>query len=149
MSFLDSILAPRGEHSCDLGGGLYFTYNEVSNGLGGYVNVGLTLRRQGDPGFAARITDREGTFVHFPGAEEGSWRKDLTMSFTPRCRFRCWIYREEDGTLSFEWMVQPDGRYWGDDDGFGMDHDVEVTLFAPMDENGKFTGPFAPRKKRK
>ncbi len=148
MSLLDGILAPRGGHSCDLGGGLSFTYDEVPNGFGGYVNVGITLRCEGSPGFAARITDREGRFVRFPGAEEGGWRQDLTMPFTPRCRFRCWIYREEDGSLSFEWMVQPDGRYWGDDGGFGMEHDVQVTLFAPMDEEGSFTGPFAPRKKK-
>ena len=142
MSLLNSTPAPEGSHSCELDGGLYFTYDQVSNFMGGYVNVNITLRRRGVPGLAAPVTDREGRFLHFPGAEEGSWRRDLTGELVPQCRFRCWISREEDGKLWFEWMVQPDGRYWGDDGGFGMDHDVEVTLHAPMDEDGRFTGPF-------
>ena len=40
------------------------------------------------------------------------------------------------------WEIQPDGRYWEDEDGFGGTSDAEVTLYTFLDENGDFTGPF-------
>ena len=40
------------------------------------------------------------------------------------------------------WQIQPDGRYWEDDDGFGGSPDEEVTLYAFLDEEGNFDGPF-------
>lgn len=40
------------------------------------------------------------------------------------------------------WQIQPDGRYWGDDDGFLMEGDPEVTLYAFLDEKVDFDGPF-------
>ena len=40
------------------------------------------------------------------------------------------------------WMIQPDGRYWADDDGFGGSGALEVQLYAYIDENGKFLSKF-------
>ena len=40
------------------------------------------------------------------------------------------------------WQVQPDGRDWGDDGGFGIENDEEVILQASVDMDGCFTGPF-------
>lgn len=43
----------------------------------------------------------------------------------------------------FHWIVQPDGRYWADDGGFGMENDVEIELCAKFNKEGIFVTPFA------
>ncbi|MCD8022031.1 MAG: hypothetical protein LUF30_03325, partial [Lachnospiraceae bacterium] len=50
---------------------------------------------------------------------------------------------QEDGLAEFFWMVQPDGRYWADDDGFGMENDMEIMLCAKIDKTGRFITPFS------
>lgn len=36
-----------------------------------------------------------------------------------------------------EWQLNPDGRYYMDDDGFGMTDDEEVTVYSFIDRKGK------------
>lgn len=38
--------------------------------------------------------------------------------------------------------VQPDGLYWEDEDGFGMEDNVEINLCAKFDKNGQFVTKF-------
>lgn len=40
------------------------------------------------------------------------------------------------------WEIQPDGRYWEDDDGFGGESDLEILLYTYLDDKGNFTGSF-------
>ena len=35
------------------------------------------------------------------------------------------------------WQINPDGRYYMDDDGYGMTDDIEITLYAYVDRSGK------------
>lgn len=43
--------------------------------------------------------------------------------------FRFWVYKADgSGNFPFEWTVQPDGRYWADEDGFGMELDREIII---------------------
>ncbi|MBR6282702.1 MAG: hypothetical protein IKR25_00180 [Muribaculaceae bacterium] len=48
----------------------------------------------------------------------------------------------KDGICSVEWQINPDGRYYGDDDGYGMSDDVEISLFSYIDRTGKPLVPF-------
>lgn len=41
-----------------------------------------------------------------------------------------------------DWMVQPDGRYWEDEYGFGRSFDEEIILYAYLNNNGSFITPF-------
>ncbi len=55
--------------------------------------------------------------------------------------FRFWVYEGRGGkSFPIEWTVQPDGRYWADEDGFGADNDREITLHGWIDANGKVIG---------
>lgn len=38
-----------------------------------------------------------------------------------------------DGMARVDWMLYPDGRYFGDEDGFGMDDNDEVDIYAYID----------------
>lgn len=39
------------------------------------------------------------------------------------------------------WTVQPDGRHWMDDDGFGDEDQPAIALYTFIDEAGRFTTP--------
>lgn len=43
----------------------------------------------------------------------------------------------QDGVAEVEWQINPDGRYFMDDDGFGMSDDEEVSLYGYIDRHGK------------
>lgn len=45
------------------------------------------------------------------------------------------------------WQINPDGRYYMDDDGFGMTDDEEISLWGKIDRTGKVVVPFTYRKK--
>lgn len=132
---------PRHRHA--LGDGYYLGYDEVPNGYGGYCEADMRLYREDR--LIRRITDRSGNFLDFPGVVRGGWQNRLSIRFTPTVNFRVWISGfQEDGLASFHWTVQPDGRYWADDDGFGMEDDEEVNLVSKFNKEGIFVTPFAP-----
>lgn len=35
------------------------------------------------------------------------------------------------------WQINPDGRYYMDDDGYGMTDDEEITIYSYVDRAGK------------
>ncbi|MBR1878892.1 MAG: hypothetical protein IJ814_07835 [Paludibacteraceae bacterium] len=42
-----------------------------------------------------------------------------------------------DGNAGVQWQINPDGRYFMDDDGFGMTDDEEITLTGTIDRTGR------------
>ncbi len=88
------------------------------------------------------IVDDSGFIVDFPGIDH----PDLISHYSGRyedhrVRFYSFI-KELDGHYAFIWQIQPEGRYWADDDGFGGTSDPEIDLYARMDETGSFIEPF-------
>ena len=51
------------------------------------------------------------------------------------------------GVAEVTWQINPDGRYYMDDDGFGMTDDEEIALIGKIDRTGKVVVPFTYRKK--
>lgn len=51
--------------------------------------------------------------------------------------FPTFIRRYNSGLAAVEWELNPDGRYYMDDDGFGMTDDDEVSIYGYVDRNGK------------
>ena len=91
------------------------------------------------------IIDEEGNFMDFPGIEQGRWtiylERPVKFDGSERNEFGVVLLRHEDGFRCF-WTIQPDGRYWSDDDGFGAEDDFEIILYADLDNKGNFTSPF-------
>ena len=48
----------------------------------------------------------------------------------------------KNGVACVIWTIQPDGRYWADDDGYGGTDDVEENLVAYINKLGKVVVPF-------
>lgn len=94
-------------------------------------------------GIQKPIVDLDGNICNFPGfAQENLWVSQVDPCYLkPLIRFRT-SFGLRGGRLIMLWEIQPDGRYWEDEDGFGGTSDAEVTLYTFLDENGDFTGPF-------
>lgn len=57
-------------------------------------------------------------------------------------RFPTLIRMYRNGVAEVSWMLQPDGRYYQDDDGFGMTDDEEIIIYGRIDRTGKAVGRF-------
>lgn len=51
----------------------------------------------------------------------------------------------QNGEADVEWQINPDGKYWMDDDGFGMTDDQELALFGSIDRTGQVIKKFTYR----
>lgn len=70
--------------------------------------------------------------------------KDITMEHVIKeNRFASFIYPFVDDRAVFSWTVQPDGRYWADEGGYGMTDDNQVTLYALFNKEGRFITLFS------
>ena len=49
-----------------------------------------------------------------------------------------------DGICVIDWMLYPDGRYFADSDGFGMEDNDEENVYAVIDSNLEIIAPFRP-----
>ena len=49
----------------------------------------------------------------------------------------------ENGVCIICWTLYPDGRYFADEDGFGMEDNKELTVYAVIDKNMKVLKPFS------
>ena len=50
----------------------------------------------------------------------------------------------KDGLCAISWMLYPDGRYFADSDGFGMEDNDEEEVYAIIDTNLDVVKPFRP-----
>lgn len=50
----------------------------------------------------------------------------------------------KDGLIALSWMLYPDGRYFADEDGYGMEDNDEVKVYCVLDENLQVVRPFGP-----
>lgn len=95
-----------------------------------------------EKGIRRVIVNEQGEIENFPGLSEDAARRTGDVRFDRHIRFRTDFEHRWDGKLLMIWEIQPDGCYYGDDGGFGMEHGVEIRLYALIDERGEFTGPF-------
>lgn len=93
-------------------------------------------------GVRRTIVNESGRILHFPGIAPAATERVDTARLDARVRFRTDFVRMADGNILMLWQVQPDGRYWGDEDGFGMENDPEIILCSRLNERGRFCGPF-------
>ena len=50
----------------------------------------------------------------------------------------------KDGLCAISWMLYPDGRYFADEDGFGMEDNDEEKVYAIIDTDLNIVEPFRP-----
>lgn len=137
-------------------GNQYIAVEDQGSDLSQYVTFGAHFyRKRGEVAevifihkarhITKTIVDDDGHIHDFSGFDEPEEiKKHLAGRNLPKptvC-FRTDFNREPDGRFLMIWEIQPDGRYWEDEDGFGGTSDVEVRLYSHINEWGCFTDPF-------
>ena len=93
-----------------------------------------------------KIVDKNGFFVNFPGIENENVIKQFFKgdSIAPIIFYRTefWQPKDDPNRYMVLWQIQPDGRYWADEDGFGAESDLEIMLYTYLDEQGNYIAPF-------
>lgn len=56
--------------------------------------------------------------------------------------FPTFIKRFRNGVAEVGWQLTPDGRYYMDEDGYGMTDDEEITIYGKIDQQGKVVKKF-------
>jgi hypothetical protein len=73
--------------------------------------------------------------------------KDLPEKVQGRARalsfhFPSFIREFKNGVAEVSWQLNPDGRYYMDEDGFGMTDDEEIEIYGFIDQNAKVVVKF-------
>lgn len=91
------------------------------------------------------LVDERGYLQNFPGIQiEDHWVSGLKNEkyLEPKVRFCLDLEAYDEDRYLVLWEVQPDGRYWEDEDGFGGTSDCEIRLYTFLHKTGHFEGPF-------
>lgn len=116
----------------------------VTFGRNGHGETAEVVLYSQEHNYQKTIIDHEGRFEDFPGIVQGKWIDYLERKFDfdeGQVCYRTSFEKYGEGYRCF-WEIQPDGRYWADEDGFGAEDDSEITLYADLDSRGVFKGPF-------
>lgn len=78
---------------------------------------------------------------------EWSTLKSLSDEVIERAKERFAIFPTfvesfQNGVARVRWQINPDGRYWMDEDGYGMTDDEEVELYGYINKVGRVVGKF-------
>ena len=75
---------PPKEPRSPLGNGMYWEFDSVPNGYGGYKNVNVWLLKVDDPDFRRCIVNRAGDIQHFPGFKDRAWENRISLLYVTR-----------------------------------------------------------------
>lgn len=138
------MLKENNYETMQVGDGYYLKYRKEENGFRGLHPVNLMLCKN-DNELVCEITDTTGHFIKLPDVSDGKWKNELSTHFFYSTRYVVKISNYINDLLCFAWMLQPDGMYWVDEDGFGMAGDDEIWLYALMNKKGEFITPFSEK----
>ena len=88
------------------------------------------------------VTDADIDWESVKGLPEDVLRVAKRHSF----HFPGHIYKYSNGVAEVNWQLQPDGRYYMDEDGFGMTSDNEINLYGAIDRKGRVVRKFSLEK---
>lgn len=69
---------------------------------------------------------------------EDAWPQLRNYSFS----YPSFIRSYHNGIAEVQWQLIPDGRYWMDDDGFGMTSDAELNIYGFIDQEANIVSKF-------
>ena len=103
-----------------------------------------TLLIDKESGSYTEIVSRDGCFSDFPGIEYNEeWQSRFEYNrLDHSVKFGAYIVKLSDDMYRFLWIIQPDRFEPGDSEGYGMDAQPEIRLYAHFDRSGRFSEPF-------
>lgn len=120
------------------GENLVYVDDEEGNGF--LVNIATGKARQlSIPGYVVGFSDDEIDFESVTKLPHGHKVYDRIMNYG--CVH--WWDSCQNGIIALVWMLYPDGRYFADGDGFGMEDNDEENIYCVMNDNLEVVRPFA------
>lgn len=103
------------------------------------VNKATGKARQiSTPGYVVGFSDEEIDFATVDRLPHGYKAHSRDMDYTPVG----WYDRCQNGLIALVWMLYPDGRYFADEDGFGMEDNDEENIYCVLNDNLEVVRPF-------
>ena len=84
------------------------------------------------------VTDDDIDWESLQNLPEEAIRRAMEFSF----HFPSSISSYENGVAEVRWQLNPDGRYYMDEDGYGMTDDEEIEIYGYIDRRGKIVAKF-------
>ena len=84
------------------------------------------------------ITQNDIDWDSLKGLPQNALSRARALSF----HFPSFIRSFKNGVAEVSWQLNPDGRYYMDDDGYGMTHDEEIEIYGFIDQNAKVVVKF-------
>ena len=101
-------------------------------------------------GKARQLLDENSNLVDFED-QDFDWEKLKTVEYPYDVKHKHVDYGGlgryndfRDGICCLSWMLHPDGRYYADEDGFGMEDDDEENIYCVIDSNLRIVIPWQP-----
>lgn len=101
-------------------------------------NVTGKARQISTPGFVVGFSDEEIDFETIDKLPHGHKAHDRSMDYGAIC----WWDRCQNGLIALSWTLYPDGRYFADSDGYGMEDNDEETIYCVLNDNLEVVRPF-------
>ena len=84
------------------------------------------------------VTENDIDWESLKGLPEKAQERARALSF----QFPSFILGFKNGVAEVSWQLNPDGRYYMDDDGYGMTDDSEINIHGFIDQNAKVVVKF-------
>ena len=101
-------------------------------------NVTGKARQISTPGYVVGFSDEEIDFETIDKLPHGHKAHDCSMDYGAIC----WWDRCQNGLIALSWTLYPDGRYFADSDGYGMEDNDEETIYCVLNDNLEVVRPF-------
>ena len=88
------------------------------------------------------VTDEDIDWDSLKGLPQDAFERAKAHSF----HFPGHVYQYKNGVAEVRWEINPDGRFYCDEDGFGMTNDKEINLYGAIDRKGKVVKKFTLEK---
>ena len=112
---------------------------EEENGDRYLVNKATGKARQiSTPGHVVGFADDEIDFATIDQLPHGYNAHSRSMHYESIC----WWDSCKDGLIALVWTLYPDGQYFADEDGFGMEDNDEEKIYCVMDDELNVVRPF-------
>lgn len=112
-----------------------------------YTQYGFEISTFRNPllGIEKPIVSSDRTILDYPGTEgDEEWLSYWKSRFPLKnhVSYPVKYIKMNDGTIIMVWTIQPDGRYWADEGGYGWEKEKEICLYSTLNEKGEFIHPF-------
>ena len=97
------------------------------------------VRQISTPGYVVGFSDDEIDYATIDQLPHGHKVHSRRMDYAPIS----WWDNCQDGLIALCWTLYPDGRYFADEDGYGMEDNDEEKIYCVLDDELNVVHPFS------